>query len=328
MKIIKSISIFFKDLKNLKRNIQHKNSESSYQIMRLLYRISDGLLLHVISKYFNNNIRIPSFLKKSFFENKNLNRSEVSQLYNEIIKMRLSNNTIKDEKLKMNDKMQIDFDYYKNKNLMRLDINREDLFKNKVICEYALKENWINVLKEILGCKPQLLGIDSWITLSPPNIFNDYDDAGKIVSSQMWHRDCDNLRDLKVMTYLTDVMNDNEGPFEIIEDTHKFNFFNPFAYVMGSGLRIKNDYVIKKFNHKIKSFLGKAGSSFVVDTRAIHRVKTINQKNFYRLIIQLYYSNSTFGKNKDNPKLNKDWPSYYLWKNALETKSNYIKLFI
>ena len=328
MKIIMSIFIFFKDLKNFKKNIQYKNSETSYQIMRFLYRISDGLFLHVISKYFNNSIRIPSSLKRSFIENNNLDKSEVSQLYNEIINMRLSNNTVKDEKLKINDKMQINFNYYKNKNLMRLDINREDLFKNKIICEYALKETWINTFKEILGCKPQLLGIDSWITLSPPNTFDDYDDAGKIVSSQMWHRDCDNLRDLKVMTYLTDVMNDNEGPFEIIEDTHKFNFFNPFAYVMGSGLRIKNNYVIKNFKNKIKSFFGHAGSSFIVDTRAIHRGKTINQQNFYRLIIQLYYSNSAFGKNKDNPKLNKDWPSYNLWKRALETKSNYNKLFI
>ena len=57
------------------------------------------------------------------------------------------------------------------------------------------------------------------------------------------------------MTYLTDVKNDNQGPFEVVEDTHKFNFFNPFVYVMGSGLRIKNSYITKNFNNKIKSFL-------------------------------------------------------------------------
>ena len=35
------------------------------------------------------------------------------------------------------------------------------------------------------------------------------------------------LRDIKIMTYLTDVEQDNEGQFEYVENSHFFNFFNP-----------------------------------------------------------------------------------------------------
>ena len=327
MRIIKSIFILFKDLFNKKKNMQYKNSETTYQIMRYLFRYSDGILLFLISKFFNKKAKPPSFLKNGFLLNQNLNETEVSNLYNSIINMRLSNPEIKNEKLNINEDGKINFQYYRDKNLIRLDVNREDLFKNKFVCKYAIKETWIDSIKKILGSEPQLLGIDAWFTLTPFEDFKEYDDVGKVVSSQMWHRDCDNLRDLKVMTYLTDVKNDNQGPFEVVEDTHKFNFFNPFVYVMGSGLRIKNSYITKNFSNKIKSFFGNAGSSFIVDTRAIHRGKTIKQSNFHRLIIQLYYSNSSFGKYKNNPKLEENWSSYHLWKDVLETKSNFVNLF-
>ena len=37
--------------------------------------------------------------------------------------------------------------------------------------------------------------------------------------TQMWHRDVDHLRDLKVFVYLNDVLDKQDGPFEIIEGT-------------------------------------------------------------------------------------------------------------
>ena len=73
--------------------------------------------------------------------------------------MRLSNPEIKNEKLKINEMEKLTF-HYKDKNLIRLDVNREDLFKNKFVCQYAIKETWIYSIKKILGSEPQLLGID------------------------------------------------------------------------------------------------------------------------------------------------------------------------
>ena len=206
------------------------------------------------------------------------------------------------------------------KNLISLGINddwsfEKDFNKNNLKANIYCFDNQLDLRFLI-----KRLIVDLVFFIFNFNLQNIYKKIYKII-------DCDNLRDLKVMTYLTDVNNDDQGPFEIIEDTHSFNFFNPLAYVMGTKLRIEHKYVIKKFSNKVKSFLGVAGSSFIVDTRAFHRGKTINQKNFFRLIIQLYFSASAFGKNKNNPKLNQFWPSYGLWKDVLETKKNYINLF-
>ena len=53
----------------------------------------------------------------------------------------------------------------------------------------------------------------------------------------------------------------------------------------------------------------------------------------YRLILELYFSTSLFGKHKnfnnfDKPKLNKNWQSYNLWKEKIEKfPDNYNYLF-
>ena len=61
----------------------------------------------------------------------------------------------------------------------------------------------------------------------------------------MWHRDCDNLRDIKVMTYLMDVKEKDDGPFEFIENSH-YLISSTFRYSKGSsGMRVNNNYIQK-----------------------------------------------------------------------------------
>ena len=50
-----------------------------------------------------------------------------------------------------------------------------------------------------------LTAVDSWISLSVPKIDENYCII-KFEDTQRWHRDVDNLRDLKVFIYLTDVI--------------------------------------------------------------------------------------------------------------------------
>ena len=146
----------------------------------------------------------------------------------------------------------------------------------------------------------------------------------------MWHRDCDYLRDIKVMTYLTNVENEEDGPFEIIKNSHCLTFFNPFKYAMGLAMRVKSEYVNKYYINKKHSFLGKSGSTFLVDTRALHRGKTINKKNHYRLTLQLYFTNSLFGNEVRHSKLKLDesWDSYKVWHDANKNTNTYKALFI
>ena len=130
----------------------------------------------------------------------------------------------------------------------------------------------------------------------------------------MWHRDVDNLRDIKHMIYLTDVLDETSGSFEIVKNTHFFSWFNPFNYFNKIKFRVKDDFVKKKYCDKIFSFLGKAGTNFLVDTRALHRGKIITKQKHFRIVLQLYLSNHFFGKDKKKI-LSQKYDSYEILKN-------------
>lgn len=72
---------------------------------------------------------------------------------------------------------------------------------------------------------------------------------------------------------------------------------------------------------------GEPGDSFIIDTRGLHRGKTINKKNFYRIMLEVYFSIHPYGKNKKIVGPKNNWPSYYIWKKALKEKNNYNFLF-
>ena len=328
MKFLKLILIFFSDLSKTKKNIFFKNSDKSYMVMRFLYFISDGLILYFISIFLKLDTNLSSKFKLGYLKYDQCSEKEANNIREEILKMRLLNKEVKNDFIKINNNHQIDFEYYSSKSLMRLDINPQDLLSSIRISRFILNKCWIDEVKKILGCKPYVVGVGAWITLPPPTTIHSYDEIGKFVSSQMWHRDCDNLRDIKVMTYFTDVKEKNDGPFEFIESSHCFNFFNPFRYSMGSsGMRVNNNYIQKKFDKKIRSFYGNSGSSFIFDTRGLHRGKTISKKNHYRVMLEIYFSNHPFGKIKKLDRLSKNLPSYELWEECLKKDTTYQFLF-
>ena len=174
-----------------------------------------------------------------------------------------------------------------------------------------------------MGTKPYFVGIDAWLTLPPPIEIKNYDEIGEHLSSQMWHRDCDNLRDIKIMTYLTDVKDITCGPFEIVKSTNKFSFFNPNKYIMGSGMRVKDQYVQNNLKESIFSFLGSKGETIIADTRALHRGKTITNKKMYRIMLQFYFSNHKFGKVKLLQPPSNDWESFDTWKKCFNRNDCY-----
>lgn len=326
MKFVRFILEFFKDLKEIKINKFHSSQNSTYNLIRFLYKISDGLILYIISKFLSKKTIKPSKFKDGYTILENLTNDNTNDLKNEILKMKIKTINSKNSSenyLKLKD-YEIDFEYYDQKKVTKINFDNLDLLKNRKVAKYATDERWINICENIIGSKPYLTGITSWITL-PANFIKstNYDDIKNFESSQMWHRDCDYLRDIKVMTYLTDVIDDKDGPFEIIKNTHSFNFFNPFKYEMGLAMRVKNNYIEKKFNKDLHSFLGKKGTTYIVDTRNLHRGKTIKKKNHYRLTLQLYFTNSLFGNKIINPKLDKDWDSYDIWKKAIDDRENY-----
>ena len=298
--------------------------------MRYLYKYSDGIILYFISFFLTGlKTKLPNKFSKTFAKHKILNEISSDKILKSIFDTPIINAKINEEKLKLySENKNLDFNYYKEKNLIRLDFDSQKLVENKLISEFATNPYWAGEVKKILGTKPYFVGIDAWLTLPPYKKINNYDDIGNYVSSQMWHRDCDNLRDIKIMTYLTDVKNLDTGPFEIVTGTNKFTFFNPFKYLMGSAMRVQDHYVQKKFKNSIYSFLGNKGESMIADTRALHRGKTITDQNSYRVILQFYFSNHTFGKVKYLKLPTKNSESYEIWINSFDRDDcNYKSLF-
>jgi hypothetical protein len=328
MNILKKFNSFFIDLFSTKKNYLHDSSESTFMLMRLFYRISNGLIIYLFCKFLNFNSKAPSAFKNGLLNNDSLEEEFTKKLHSDIINMPIKKDSSNfTEKIKLHEQ-KIDFDYYKKNRIVRILISGNSLLRNRHVAMYATNSKWISICENILGTKPYLVALSAWVTLPYPDQINNYDEVGNIESSQMWHRDCDYLRDIKIMTYLTDVHTDEDGPFEIIKDTHSFSFFNPFNYEMGMAMRVKNNYVNKYLINKKHSFVGKKGSTFTVDTRALHRGKTIAKPNHYRLTLQLYFTNSLFGNRKRFPLPDKSWDSYDIWNKSINKSDSYRTLFI
>ncbi len=331
IKNLKIIIFFIYDLLKVRKNDSHINKNSSYQVMRILYRISNGFVTNLIG-YFLSGLKYQNSnkFKNGYMELEKINKNEIENLKKEISKMRvfdqrkINNYNYLDIEKKVIDHA-FDFNTLKNKEIIRLDVLKSDLLSNKIISEFATDEKWISIVKKILNVEPKLVDVTSWYTLPHKNEIdlNHY-------SAQIWHRDVDKIRDLKIFIYLSDVETLENGPFEIIPNSHAISL-DKIVYENKNNFRINDDKIKNKKNYSKYSFLGNMGSNFIVDTRCLHRGKIVKKK--FRQIIELYFSNSSFGKHEyfnefSRPKLNPNWASYEVWINKINKKpQNYNSLF-
>jgi hypothetical protein len=332
IKNLKILTWFIYDLLKVRKNDLHINKNSSYQVMRTLYRISNGLITNLIG-YFLSGLKYKNSnkFKNGYLELEKISKDEVQSLKKEISKMRvfdqrkINNYNYLDIEKKVSD-YAFEFNTLKNQDIIRLDVLKSDLLSNKIIAEFVTNKKWVSVVKKILNVEPKLVDITSWYTLPHKNEIdlNQY-------SAQIWHRDVDKIRDLKIFIYLSDVETLENGPFEIIPNSHTISL-NKITYENKNNFRIYDDKIKNKKIYSRYSFLGHMGSNFIVDTRCLHRGKIV--KNKFRQIIELYFSNSSFGKHEyfnefSRPRLNSSWDSYEIWNNKINNNpQNYNSLFL
>lgn len=100
-----------------------------------------------------------------------------------------------------------------------LDAEMKDgrLSADNVFVRYALQPAAINVIATALGEIPWL----DYVLLS----YSRYS-GEDLSSSQLWHRDHDDVRVIKLFSYLTDVEDDGDGPFTFLprQSTDKFGY--------------------------------------------------------------------------------------------------------
>jgi hypothetical protein len=136
-----------------------------------------------------------------------------------------------------------------------LDAEMKDgkLSADNVFVQYALQPAVINVVATALGEIPWL----DYVLLSYSRHTGE-----ELASSQLWHRDHDDVRVIKLFSYLTDVEEDGDGPFTFLprQSTDKFGF--PLL-----GSHFPDDRVFDKVPRSdIKVMKAPRLASFMVDT--------------------------------------------------------------
>ena len=120
----------------------------------------------------------------------------------------------------------------------------------------------INLCDQYLGNKYRLHASRYYETMSGHNM--------------KWH--VDNKRgieliDMKGLIFIVYLCDVDEGEFQYIEGSHKFDNDTP---------DIQAELINNKYKHLIRSLKMPIGSIVIYDARGIHRAKTFNNKNFVR----------------------------------------------
>lgn len=119
-------------------------------------------------------------------------------------------------------------------------------------------------------------------------------------NAQLWHRDRDDLSELKLFFYATDVDNES-GPHAFIPKSHRPDLFSELfpesslsnTIINGSDNQFFDDSFLSSvgFYGVIKKWIGPAGTCFLEDTRGFHRAYLPISKP--RLIFSLVWTVGT-----------------------------------
>jgi hypothetical protein len=173
-------------------------------------------------------------------------------------------------------------------------------------------ENFVAIATDYIGVDPILHTVQQWV--SP--VF------GKTASSaaaQLYHFDISNLRWLKIFVYLSDVT-PKSGPHCLIRGTHHAGDRLGAPLRRKGAVRFSDEEIEQVYGTEREiEVTGPRGTVFCVDTRSCH--KGMHPIDKERLVMEMYYVNSTFGIPGDrfpvtNPTqeyvaANKRWPRLF-----------------
>ena len=141
---------------------------------------------------------------------------------------------------------------------------------------FALQQRLLAIASAYLN-EPALLNYVV-LTLSTPM-------QGGPQVSQLWHQDCDDVRMLKVFVYLTDVENDDDGPFTFVDASISKMVPNQFFK-----RHLPDSKVGLKVLASVKKMIRKKGSVFVVDTSRCYHMGSRVGEGHHRLMYTALYT--------------------------------------
>ena len=151
-----------------------------------------------------------------------------------------------------------------------------DICKCPAIYKAIHNEQLISTVAKYLGAPPTISSVASWWSF-PSKL--------PVGGMQMFHHDRGDFRSCNLFVYLTDV-SEVTGPHSFVTGTHEFNVLYPLAVKRFGGnsdtfqqfwkwmeVHRKSDDQISQFfkDSEIKIFTGSKGTSFLEDTRGLHK---------------------------------------------------------
>lgn len=146
--------------------------------------------------------------------------------------------------------------------LVRLASYPDGVPADEPLLRVALDPKLLEVVSHYFGLWPRLHSVSAWLnyaTDSPPEL------------SQLWHRDPEDVKIVKVFIYLTDV-DQRCGPFTYIPGTHPFGRQNARAKKIENKKRVTDDKMARVFApNSWQICTGPPSTMIMADTVGYHR---------------------------------------------------------
>lgn len=133
--------------------------------------------------------------------------------------------------------------------LLDEDMEQGMLPSNSPFVSFAIQPAVLSVLSRRLGELPQLDYV--LLTLS-------HGDSKELAYSQLWHRDHDDVRTIKLFVYLTDVISEAEGPFTFLPASVSDRFgFSIRSHRADSEIlpRVKQEEIVSMIAPRLTAFM-------------------------------------------------------------------------
>ncbi len=159
---------------------------------------------------------------------------------------------------------------------------------DSVYLRYALQDDFLDAATAYLRLPPQLRAVHLWLNFPTP---------GDPASTQLWHRDSDDMVNLKVFTYLSDV-DEASGPFAFAPGTHPFGPYGavePEAVQPGRSADGAMAKIVGRASWAI--CVGGVGTTVFADTCGLH--KGVKPKDKPRLMLMCQYTSPAAWSGRD-----------------------------
>jgi len=162
-------------------------------------------------------------------------------------------------------------------------ISRDKAFsKDSPVVKVAADKKLLEIVSSYLGMWPRLHAASAWLN---------YPTEGEAKTSQLWHRDPEDMKIVKVFIYLVDV-DEHTGPFSYIPETQPFGAAAGKAAAYEKQKRVLDDELSSVYPRESwQSCTGPAHTMILADTVGYHRGGKPSTGN--RILITFTFTSGT-----------------------------------